>query len=158
MGGKQGGGSRIHLQFYHSNIRFQLNYLKNQKGQRKVKHKRILVIEDNSLNMKLVRVLLAIGKHKVIEALDAESGIRLAREQKPDLILMDFQLPNMDGLDATRIIKADPILKETTIIALTSRAMDGDEQRAKEAGCDDYISKPIDTKLFLKTVAQYLTV
>jgi CheY-like chemotaxis protein len=121
--------------------------------------KRVLVIEDNSLNMKLVRVLLAaIGKHKVIEAFDAESGIQLAREQQPDLILMDIQLPNMDGLDATRIIKADPTLKKIAIIALTSRAMEGDERRAKEAGCNDYISKPIDTKLFLKTVGQYLTV
>ena len=122
-----------------------------------MKNKRILVIEDNSLNMKLVRVLLAaIGKHKVIEAFDAENGIQLAREQKPDLILMDIQLPNMDGLDATRVIKSDPDLKNTTIIALTSRAMDGDAWKAKEAGCDDYITKPIDTKLFLKTIEKHL--
>ena len=122
-----------------------------------MKNKRILVIEDNSLNMKLVRVLLAaIGKHKVIEAIDAESGIRLAREQKPDLILMDIQLPNMDGLDATRIIKSDPTLKDIIIVAVTSRAMDGDGLKAKEAGCDDYITKPIDTKLFLKTIEKHL--
>ena len=122
-----------------------------------MKNKRILVIEDNSLNMKLVRVLLtAIGKHKVIEAFDAENGIQLAREQKPDLILMDIQLPNMDGLDATRTIKSDPTLKDVIIIALTSRAMDGDARKAKEAGCNDYITKPIDTKLFLKTIEKHL--
>jgi CheY-like chemotaxis protein len=121
-------------------------------------NKRVLVIEDNALNMKLVRSLLAIGKHGIIEAMDAESGIRLAREQQPDLILMDIQLPNMDGLHATRIIKSDPALKDTIIIALTSHAMDGDERKAKEAGCDGYISKPIDTRAFLETMEKHLTV
>ena len=121
-------------------------------------NKRVLVIEDNALNMKLVRSLLAIGEHGIIEALDAESGIRLAREQKPDLILMDIQLPNMDGLDATRIIKSDPALKDTVIIALTSHVMDGDERKAKEAGCDGYISKPIYTRAFLKTMEKHLKV
>ena len=121
-------------------------------------NKRVLVIEDNALNMKLVRSLLAIGKHGIIEAMDAESGIQLAREQQPDLILMDIQLPNMDGLDAARIIKSDPALKDTIIIALTSHAMDGDERKAKEAGCDGYISKPIDTRAFLETMEKHLTV
>lgn len=121
-------------------------------------NKTVLVIEDNALNMKLVRSLLEIGKHGMIEAMDAESGIQLAREQKPDLILMDVQLPGMDGLDATRIIKSDPTLKDVTIIALTSHAMDGDEGRAREAGCDGYISKPIDTRAFLKTVEEHLAI
>ena len=121
-------------------------------------NKTVLVIEDNALNMKLVRSLLSIGKHGMIEAMDAESGIKIAREKRPDLILMDIQLPGMDGLDATRIIKSDPTLKDVTIIALTSHVMDGDEGRAKEAGCDGYISKPIDTKAFLKTVDKHLAV
>jgi CheY-like chemotaxis protein len=121
-------------------------------------NKTVLVIEDNALNMKLVRSLLSIGKHGMIEAVDAESGIQLARKQRPDLILMDIQLPNMDGFDATRIIKSDPILKDVAIIALTSYAMDGDERRAREAGCDGYISKPIDTRAFLNTVEEHLAI
>ena len=120
-------------------------------------NKTVLVIEDNALNMKLVRSLLSIGKHGMIEAIDAESGIKLAREQKPALILMDVQLPGMDGLDATRIIKSDPALKDIIIIALTSHAMDGDERKARDAGCDGYISKPIDTRAFLKIMEKHLT-
>ena len=120
-------------------------------------NKTILVIEDNALNTKLVRSLLAIGKYSVLEASDAESGIQLAREKRPDLILMDMQLPGMDGLDATRLIKTDPDLKRIPIIALTSREMDGDDRKAIEAGCDGYLSKPIDTRGFLKTIDQYLS-
>jgi len=120
-------------------------------------NKTILVIEDNALNAKLVRSLLAIGKYSVLEASDAESGIQLAREKRTDLILMDMQLPGMDGLDATRLIKIDPDLKSIPIIALTSREMDGDDRKAIEAGCDGYISKPIDTRGFLKTIDQYLS-
>jgi CheY-like chemotaxis protein len=120
-------------------------------------NKTILVIEDNALNAKLVRSLLAIGKYSVLEASDAESGIQLAREKRPDPLLMDMQLPGMDGLDATRLIKIDPDLKSIPIIALTSREMDGDDRKAIEAGCDGYISKPIDTRGFLKTIDQYLS-
>ena len=120
-------------------------------------NKTILVIEDNALNKKLVRSLLAIGKYSVLEASDAESGIQLAREKKPDLILMDIQLPGMDGLDATRVIKIDPDLKSIPIIALTSCEMDGDDRQAIEAGCDGSISKPIYTRGFLKTIDQYLS-
>jgi CheY-like chemotaxis protein len=120
-------------------------------------NKTILVIEDNTLNMKLVRSLLTIGKYSVLEASDAERGIQLARKNRPQLILMDIQLPGMDGLDATRLIKIDPDLKKIPIIALTSRAMDGDNQKAIEAGCDGYISKPINTRGFLKTIDQYLS-
>jgi len=120
-------------------------------------NKTILVIEDNALNTKLVRSLLAIEKYSVLEASDAESGIQLAREKRPDVILMAMQLPGMDGLDATRLIKIDPDLKSIPIIALTSREMDGDDRKAIEAGCDGYISKPIDTRGFLKTIDQYLS-
>jgi CheY-like chemotaxis protein len=118
--------------------------------------KTILVIEDNELNMKLVRSLLKMSSYGMIEAGDAETGIKLAREKKPDLILMDIQLPGMDGLSATKILKADPSLKDTMIIALTSHAMEGDDKKVREAGCDGYITKPIDTRNFLQTVDDYL--
>ena len=116
-------------------------------------NKTILVIEDNELNMKLVRSLLKLGNYTMLEAVDAETGIKLARENNPDLVLMDIQLPGMDGLTATKILKAD---MEIMIIALTSHAMEGDEQKVKEAGCDGYITKPIDTRHFLKQVSDYL--
>ena len=116
----------------------------------------VLVVEDNAMNMKLVRSLLHLGKYQVLEAVDAENGIQLAREHHPDLILMDIQLPGMDGLTATREIKNDPAAKDITIIALTSYAMQGDEEKAKNAGCAGYISKPIDTRSFLETVGQFL--
>jgi CheY-like chemotaxis protein len=118
--------------------------------------KTILVIEDNELNMKLVRSLLEIGKYCAIEAEDAERGIQLAREKHPDLILMDIQLPGMDGLTATRILKADTTAKDIAIVALTSHAMDGDDKKALDAGCDGYVTKPIDTKNFLNTIGQFL--
>lgn len=116
----------------------------------------ILVIEDNELNMKLVRSLLSIGKYEILEAFNAETGIKLAREKKPDLILMDIQLPGMDGLTATKIIKGDPNMQHIPVIAYTSFAMDGDEEKALEVGCVGYITKPLDTKTFLKTLEQYL--
>jgi CheY-like chemotaxis protein len=116
----------------------------------------IQVIEDNELNMKLVKSLLKIGKYSVLAAEDAESGIQLAREKQPDLILMDIQLPGMDGLTATGILKADSATKDILIIALTSHAMEGDDKRALDAGCDGYIAKPIDTRNFLATISQYL--
>jgi CheY-like chemotaxis protein len=123
-----------------------------------MKDRTVLVIEDNALNMKLVRSLLKMGKYNVIEAVDAETGIQLAREYKPNLILMDIQLPGMDGLHATMIIKEDPSLKDIKVVALTSYAMEGDDKKARKAGCDGYIVKPIDTKEFLKTVDQFLNI
>lgn len=121
-----------------------------------MKIKTILVVEDNDLNMKLVRGLIKIGKYRMLEANDAEIGIQLVREQRPDLVLMDIQLPGMDGLSATKIIKEDPSVKDIPIVALTSYAMQGDEEKALEAGCTGYIAKPIDTRKFLKTISQYL--
>ena len=118
--------------------------------------KTILVIEDNELNMKLVRSLLTMGSYVMAEAGDAETGIKLAREIKPDLILMDIQLPGMDGLTATRIIKEDVSLQDIPVVAFTSFAMEGDEKRALQAGCAGYITKPLDTQNFLKTVERYL--
>ena len=121
-----------------------------------MKFKTILVIEDNKLNMKLVNGLVKIGKYRMIEAIDAESGIELIREQRPDLVLMDIQLPGMDGLQATRIIRKDPILSNIPVVALTSYAMQGDEQKATTAGCTGHIAKPIDTRRFLDMLAEYL--
>ena len=118
--------------------------------------KSILVIEDNELNMKLVRGLLQINGYNILEATDAEIGIDITREHHPDLILMDIQLPGMDGLSATKIIKKNPSLKDIPVVALTSCAMQGDKERAMEAGCAGYIAKPIDTRKFLETVSQYL--
>ena len=118
-----------------------------------MKEKTILVIEDNELNMKLVRSLLKMENYSILEATDAETGIKLAREKNPDLVLMDIQLPGMDGLTATKILKSEG---EIMIIALTSHAMEGDDKKVKEAGCDGYITKPIDTRSFLQTVSDYL--
>jgi CheY-like chemotaxis protein len=118
--------------------------------------KTVLVIEDNALNMKLVKSLLQIGKYGVLEAGDAETGIHLARSSHPDLILMDIQLPGMDGLNATRLIKEDNALKHIPVVALTSYAMQGDEEKAQDAGCVGYITKPIETRTFLDTVTNFL--
>lgn len=120
-----------------------------------MKNKTILVIEDNELNMKLVRSLLKIGKYEILEAMDAEIGMQLIREHRPDLVLMDVQLPGMDGLKATRIIKGDQALKDIPVVALTSYAMQGDEEKATEAGCTGYITKPIDTKAFLEILDKF---
>jgi len=121
-----------------------------------MKSKTILVIEDNELNMKLVRSLLNFGNYEVLEAVDAETGMQLIRKHRPDLVLMDVQLPGMDGLKATRIIKGDLALKDIPVVALTSYAMQGDEEKATEAGCTGYITKPLDTKVFLEIIDQFI--
>jgi CheY-like chemotaxis protein len=121
-----------------------------------VQDKKILVIEDNELNMKLVVALLRIGKYEILQATDAETGIRLARDHRPALIVMDLQLPGMDGLTATRLIKEDETLHCIPIVALTSHAMQGDEEKARAAGCTRYIPKPIDTRGFLQAVKEVL--
>jgi CheY-like chemotaxis protein len=120
-----------------------------------MENKNILIIEDNELNMKLMRGVLSIGDYQLIEAFDAETGIRLARKQKPFLILMDIQLPGMDGLEATRIIKTDSKLKDIPVVAITGFAMQGDREKALESGCDDYITKPFDFEDLLKTIEGY---
>ena len=118
--------------------------------------KRILVIEDNPVNRKLMRVLIAMADLEVLEAAEAETGIALARERRPDLILMDIQLPGMDGLDATRVIKSDPDLEGIAVVAVTSFAMAGDEEKAREAGCSGYITKPINTRTFVTEISKYM--
>lgn len=117
---------------------------------------KILVIEDNQMNMKLVRSLLRLKNFEVIEAEDGEMGIKLAAQHMPHLILMDIQLPGIDGLAATSIIKNDPDLKHIPVIALTSHAMRGDDLKAREAGCQGYITKPIDTRHFIDTIMRYM--
>lgn len=118
--------------------------------------KKVMVVEDDELNMKLVKSLLQLGGHRILEATSAEACIDSVRKQAPDLILMDIQLPGMDGLSATRLIKGDLGLKDLPIIALTSYAMQGDEEKAMYAGCNGYITKPIDTRNFLKTISRFL--
>jgi two-component system, cell cycle response regulator DivK len=116
----------------------------------------ILIIEDNPLNMELARDLLESRGYLVREAVTALEGIQAIRVRLPDLVLMDIQLPGMDGLAATRILRQDENLKDLIIIALTAHAMKGDEQKVMEAGCNGYMSKPIDTRLFHATIARFL--
>ena len=116
----------------------------------------ILVVEDNPANMKLVVFILQKGGHEAIQAVDAEAGLRAAREQQPDLILMDVQLPGMDGLEATGLLKSDSVTSRIPVFALTAMAMRGDEERVRAAGCDGYIVKPIDYKGLLTQVEQAL--
>ena len=121
-----------------------------------MKQKTILVIEDNELNMKLVRGILSTTSYELIEAVDAETGLLIVREHRPDLILMDIQLPGMDGLSATNVIKSEKSIDDIPVIALTSYAMQGDEEKALEAGCAGYITKPFDAKSLLKIIKEFL--
>ena len=116
----------------------------------------ILVIEDNDLNMEVVVAALELCNYQVLQATDAETGIQLARTHMPDLILMDIQLPGMDGYTATRLIKADPIMKDIPVVALTAYAMKRDQEQAYRAGCSGYISKPFSLKPFMEAVKNYL--
>jgi two-component system, cell cycle response regulator DivK len=117
---------------------------------------KVLVVEDNPANMTLATFLLENAGHTVIKALDAEAGVALADTEQPDLILMDIQLPGMDGLKATALLKAGIVTREIPVIALTALAMKGDEARIRAAGCDGYIAKPLSYKDFLSTVSQEL--
>ncbi len=104
---------------------------------------RILVIEDNPANMKLASLLLRNAGHTVLTAIDAEAGLALARAECPDLVLMDIQLPGMDGLAATALLKQDPVTASIPVIAVTAMAMTSDREKTRAAGCDGYISKPL---------------
>jgi len=117
---------------------------------------RILIVEDNPANMTLVTFLLESAGHTVLCATDAEAGLTLARDEKPNLILMDIQLPGMDGLQATALLKGDDVTRAIPVIALTALAMKGDEERIREAGCDGYIAKPLAYRDFLATIATHL--
>ena len=117
---------------------------------------KVLVVEDNAANMTLAIFLLESAGHAVLTATDAEAGLMLARDQQPDLILMDIQLPGMDGLEATALLKRDEITRAIPVIALTALAMKGDEERIRAAGCDGYIAKPMRYQEFLATIAAQL--
>ncbi|MGZ8710898.1 MAG: response regulator [Thermoanaerobaculia bacterium] len=117
----------------------------------------ILVVEDNDMNMQLVEFLLEEGGYDIVKATSGEEALLLAREgAAPDLILMDIHLPGMDGLSVVRAMKGDARTAAIPILALTAHAMRGDRDRVLEAGCDGYISKPIDVKTFLTSIQQYL--
>ena len=118
--------------------------------------KTVLVVEDNELNMKLFHDLLEAHGIGTIKTRDGKDVMELARKNKPDLILMDIQLPEVSGLDVTRWLKDDAELKHIPVIAVTAFAMKGDEQKIREGGCEDYISKPISVTHFMEVINKYL--
>lgn len=117
---------------------------------------RILIVEDNPDNRTLINDILIALDYSVLEAINGEQGVTLAVQETPDLILMDLSLPQMDGWEATRQIKANPALQHIPVIALTAHAMVGDRERALEAGCNDYITKPIDLRELREKLTEYL--
>ena len=118
---------------------------------------RILIVEDNDANMKLAVLMLEGKGYEVLQATDGETGVRLAREESPDLILMDVHLRGMDGLAATRLLKGDPLTRNIRIVALTALAMSGDRERIEAAGCDHYLSKPFHYQQLLTVVEDWLS-
>jgi two-component system cell cycle response regulator DivK len=118
--------------------------------------KRILVVEDQPDNLQILRDLLTNAGYEMIEAQDGEEGVRAAGAERPDLILMDIQLPLLDGYEATRRIKADPALRAIPIIVVTSYALSGDEAKARAAGCDGYVPKPYSPRQLLAKIREYL--
>lgn len=118
--------------------------------------KKILVVEDNVMNLELVSDLLEAHGFRVVQAESGAAAIELAKIEQPDLILMDLQLPEMDGLEATRRLKQNHLTKSINVVALTAHAMIGDEEKAREAGCSGYIAKPINTREFAKVISGFL--
>lgn len=116
----------------------------------------VLIVDDNPTNLKLLRIILEQEGYEVTTANDAEEALRRLAHAKPRMILMDIQLPGIDGLELTRRLKADPAYAGTVIIALTAYAMKGDEEKARAAGCDGYITKPIDAEQLPRTLEAYL--
>lgn len=119
-------------------------------------NKTILIVDDDPHTRKLVGDLLVFNKYKTLQAVDGQQAIALAREHNPDLILMDLQMPVLDGFSATRALKADKSTSHIPIVALTSMAMPGDREEALSAGCDDYLPKPLDTRLFIKMLPEWM--
>jgi two-component system cell cycle response regulator DivK len=117
---------------------------------------KVLVVEDNAANMTLAVFLLQSAGHTVLSATDAEAGLTLARDEQPNLILMDIQLPGMDGLKATALLKGADATRAIPVVALTALAMKGDEERIRAAGCDGYIAKPMRYQEFLAAIAAQL--
>jgi len=117
---------------------------------------RILIVDDNATNLKLVAYLMRANGYTVETALDAETALVAVGVNRPDVILMDIQLPGIDGLELTRRLKADPRTRDIVIVAVTAYAMKGDQAKALAAGCDDYITKPIDTRTLPDTIARHI--
>ncbi len=122
-----------------------------------VSGKTVLIVEDNELNMKLFHDLLEAHGYKTMQTRDGMEAMRLARQHRPDLILMDIQLPEVSGLEVTRWLKDDSDLRRIPIIAVTAFAMKGDEEKIRQGGCEDYIAKPISVVKFLETVRRFLS-
>ena len=118
--------------------------------------KTVLIVEDNELNMKLFHDLLDAHGYRTLQTRNGMDALRVAREQRPDLILMDIQLPEVSGLEVTKWLKDDETLRDIPVIAVTAFAMKGDEERIRQGGCEAYISKPISIAMFLDTVRRYL--
>lgn len=116
----------------------------------------VLVVDDNPTNLKLIAYLLQAKGYEVRTAADADAALEVVRTSRPALILMDLQLPGMDGLELTRLLKSQPETRAIVILAVTAYAMKGDEERARAAGCDGYIPKPVDTRALPRIVAQHL--
>lgn len=119
--------------------------------------KTVLIVEDNDLNLKLFRDLLEASGYQTLQSKDGMDGLRLVRDHKPDLVLMDIQLPEISGLEITRMIKADPEIRHIPVLAVTAFAMKGDEEKIRDGGCDGYIAKPISVASFLQTVQSFLS-
>ena len=118
--------------------------------------KKVLIVEDNELNMKLFHDLIEACGHEILETRDGIEALKLARLHRPDLILMDIQLPEVSGLEVTRWLKEDDDLRSIPVIAVTAFAMKGDEERIREGGCEAYLSKPISVGKFIETVRHFL--
>ena len=125
-------------------------------GKREARAHTVLIVEDNELNLKLFTDLLQAQGYRVISTQDGMAALDMARAERPDLILMDIQLPEVSGLDVTKWLKADEELKDIPVIAVTAFAMKGDEEKIRASGCEAYISKPISVSHFLETVAEFL--
>jgi two-component system cell cycle response regulator DivK len=118
--------------------------------------KKILIVEDNELNMKLFHDLLEVHGYTTLQTRDGREALSIAREHRPDLILMDIQLPEVSGLEVTRWIKEDDEIKSIPVIAVTAFAMKGDEEKIRNGGCEAYIAKPISVSTFLETIEKVL--
>lgn len=118
--------------------------------------KKVMIVEDNELNMKLFDDLLGAHGYQTVKTRDGRQVLELARSHNPDLIIMDIQLPEVSGLEVTQWLKADPVLKAIPVIAVTAFAMKGDEEKIRQGGCEDYVSKPISITDFMKVVQKYL--
>jgi two-component system, cell cycle response regulator DivK len=125
-------------------------------GQGKQMTRTILLVEDNADNRSIYRIILEHAGYQVVEALDGEAGVEMARQMMPDLILMDISIPKLDGWEATRILKADEVTRKIPIIALTAHALPKDRERSMEVGCDGYLSKPIAPREVVVQIERFL--